>query len=109
MLASTSRFGRDGAAQLDGRAVGRVRQSAGYRVVARPQPAKERRCIALRDGVMHVVAENRPLVGELVVDTDNVVAHIDRIGNVGEIALPSARVRLWADPGIQVEHGIRVE
>ena len=64
--------------------VRRVRQVAGDRVVARPQPAKERQAVALRHGVVHVVAEDRPLVGELVVDADDVVADVDRVGHVGD-------------------------
>ena len=67
------------AAEFDG-----FDRCAGDGVVARPQPAQFRLRIALVHAVVHVVTENLPLVVELVVDADDVVTHVDRVGHVGD-------------------------
>ena len=70
--------GRDGAAQLDGRAVRRRGEDACEGVIAAPAPAQFRSGLVLILGVANVVTQNRPLVVEVVVDADDVVADLER-------------------------------
>src|SRR5262249_1032763 len=85
-----------------------VVQVAGDGVEARPQPAKERKRVALGHLVFHVVTEDRPLVVELVVDANYGVPHIDWVGRIGNV-LAVRGVRMRNDARGQIQHGVGIE
>jgi len=101
--------GINGSAQLDGGGIRGVRQGAGDGVVAGPEPSQEGKRRTLRHRVLHVVAEDLPLVAELVVNADDSVMHIDGIRSVGDVAVDAALIRLGNGGRLQVEHAVVVE
>ena len=87
----------------------RVRQGAGEGVVARPQPAQFRLRVALRHLVVHVVAQDRPLVVELVVDADDIVPHVDRVRHRGDVLVRGQVLAAGRIARVQVQHRVRIE